>query len=381
MKLPQPLSLRIAPVVFAAVVVAGCGQTPPSAPPPSGPVHVGAYTVQAQALPLITELPGRTSAYRVAEVRPQVSGILQKRLFEEGTAVKAGQPLYQIDAATYSARLKKAEANLRAAESLAKRYQGLRASNAVSQQQYDDAMAAWQQAQADVEMARIDLVYTKVLAPISGRIGRSLVTEGSLVSNGQPQALATLQQIDPIHVDLTQSTTEILRLQRAVADGGEAIEKAEETRVRLKLEDGSVYPLEGTLKFSEVTVDEGTGSVVLRATFPNPQGKLLPGMFVHAQLQSGLRPDAILVPQQAVSRDPSGQALVWVVGEDGIANPRKVQTLRTVGNTWLVGEGLQAGERVVTEGLQRLRPGMQVDAQPATNVHMVTQFGETGREG
>lgn len=380
MKLPQPLSLRIAPVVFAAVVAA-CGQTPPSAPPPSGPVQVGAYTVQAQALPLITELPGRTSAYRVAEVRPQVSGILQKRLFEEGSTVKAGQPLYQIDAATYSARVKKAEANLRAAESLAKRYQGLRASNAVSQQQYDDAMAAWQQAQADVEMARIDLVYTKVLAPISGRIGRSLVTEGGLVSNGQPQALATLQQIDPIHVDLTQSTTEILRLQRAVAEGGEAIEKADATWVKLKLEDGSVYPLEGTLKFSEVTVDEGTGSVVLRATFPNPDGKLLPGMFVHAQLQSGLRPDAILVPQQAVSRDPSGQAQVWVVGEDGVANPRKVQTLRTVGNTWLVGEGLQVGERVVTEGLQRLRPGMQVDAQPATNVHLVTQFGESGREG
>ncbi|NMG17194.1 efflux RND transporter periplasmic adaptor subunit [Aromatoleum bremense] len=379
MNLPQSLFLRIAPIALATLLAA-CGQAPQAAPP-AGPIQVGTYTVQAQALPLTTELPGRTNAYRIAEVRPQVSGILQQRLFEEGATVKVGQPLYQIDAATYSARLKKTEANLRAAESLAKRYQGLRASNAISQQQYDDAMAAWQQAEADVDMARIDLVYTKVLAPISGRVGRSLVTEGGLVSNGQPQALATIQQIDPIHVDLTQSSTEILRLQRAVAEGGQAMEKADATKVKLKLEDGSVYAREGTLKFSEVSVDEGTGSVVLRASFPNPDGKLLPGMFVHAQLQTGLRPDAILVPQQAVSRDPSGQAVVWVVGAEGIANPRPVQTLRTVGNTWLVGEGLQAGERVVTEGLQRLRPGMQVEALPAGNVNVVTQYGAAGGEG
>lgn len=379
MNLPHSLFLRVAPLALATVLAA-CGPAPEAAPP-AGPVQVGTHTVEAQALPLMTELPGRTSAYRIAEVRPQVSGILQKRLFEEGASVKAGQPLYQIDAATYSARQKKAEANLRAAESLAKRYEGLRASNAISQQQYDDAMAAWQQAQADVDMARIDVVYTKVLAPISGRIGRSLVTEGGLVSNGQPQALATIQQIDPIHVDLAQSTGEILRLQRALADGTQAIEQNAVTKVRLKLEDGSIYPLEGTLKFAEIGVDQGTGTVVLRATFPNPDGLLLPGMFVHAELQNGVRPDAILVPQQALSRDASGKASVWVVGADGVAIPRPVTTVRTVGNTWLVGEGLQAGERVVTEGLQRLRPGLLVEAVPARNVEVVTRFGATDREG
>jgi len=379
MNLPHSLFLRVAPLALATVLAA-CGPAPEAAPP-AGPVQVGTHTVEAQALPLMTELPGRTSAYRIAEVRPQVSGILQKRLFEEGASVKAGQPLYQIDAATYSARQKKAEANLRAAESLAKRYEVLRASNAISQQQYDDAMAAWQQAQADVDMARIDVVYTKVLAPISGRIGRSLVTEGGLVSNGQPQALATIQQIDPIHVDLAQSTGEILRLQRALADGTQAIEQNAVTTVRLKLEDGSIYPLEGTLKFAEIGVDQGTGTVVLRATFPNPDGRLLPGMFVHAELQNGVRPDAILVPQQALSRDASGKASVWVVGADGVANPRPVTTVRTVGNTWLVGEGLQAGERVVTEGLQRLRPGLLVEAVPARNVEVVTRFGATDREG
>ncbi len=378
MNLPRSLFLRVA-LLAIVTALAACGKAP-EAPPPGGPVQVGTYSLETQALPLTTELPGRMSAFRVAEVRPQVSGILQKRLFEEGATVKAGQPLYQIDAATYSARQKKAEANLRAAESLAKRYEGLRATNAISQQQYDDAMAAWHQAQADVDMTRIDVVYTKVLAPISGRIGRSLVTEGGLVSNGQPQALATIQQIDPIHVDLTQSTGEILRLQRALADGTQAIEQNAATRVRLKLEDGSIYPLEGKLKFAEIGVDQGTGSVVLRATFPNPDGKLLPGMFVHAELQSGIRPDAILVPQQAVSRDASGRASVWVVGADGVANPREVTTLRTVGNTWLVGDGLQAGEQVVTEGLQRLRPGLQVEAVPARNVEIVTRF-RAGREG
>ncbi len=380
MKPHQFFSLRIAPLAFAAFITA-CGQAPQSAPPAAGPVQVGVYTIESQALSLTTELPGRTSAYRIAEVRPQVSGILQQRLFEEGARVTAGQPLYQIDDSTYSARLKKAEANLRSAQSLAKRYQDLRAKNAISQQQYDDALAAWKQAEADVDIARIDLVYTKVLAPISGRIGRSLVTEGGLVSSGQAQPLATLQQIDPIHVDLTQSTTEILRLQRAVAAGGQAIDKAEGAKVKLKLEDGSLYPLEGTLKFSEVTVDEGTGSVMLRATFPNPDGLLLPGMFVHAQLQTSQLDDALLAPQQAVGRDAMGRAVVWVVDAKGVANPRPVSLLRTVGNAWLVGEGLQAGEQVVTEGLQRLRPGLQVEAQPASNVQIVTQFGAADSEG
>lgn len=379
MNLSQPLSLRLMPLAFVAVLGA-CGQPQPSAPP-AGPVQVGVHTVEARSIALTTELPGRTSAYRVAEVRPQVSGILQKRLFEEGATVREGQALYQIDSATYAAHLKKVEANLSAAQSLAERYKGLRATNAISQQQHDDAVAAWKQAQADVDMARIDLVYTKVLAPITGRIGRSLVTEGALVTDGQPQALATVQQIDPIHVDLTQSTTDILRLQRDLAEGAQALTREQGAQVQLKLEDGSLYPHTGMLKFVEVSVDQGTGSVVLRATFPNPDGTLLPGMFVRAQLQTGLRPDALLVPQQAVSRDAGGQAMVWVVGADGVAQPRKVQTLRTVGNTWLVGAGLQAGERVVTEGLQRLRPGMPVQAEEARNVKIVTQFGAARGQG
>ncbi|THF63673.1 efflux RND transporter periplasmic adaptor subunit [Pseudothauera nasutitermitis] len=379
MKLPQSLSRRIVPLALAAALAA-CGQPQQSAPPP-GPVQVGVYTVAAQEVSLTTELPGRTAAYRIAEVRPQVSGILQKRLFAEGSTVKEGQQLYQIDPATYAARLQRAEANLHATESLARRYEGLRATNAISQQQYDDALAAWRQAQADVDVARIDMVYTKVLAPISGRIGRSLVTEGALVTSGQAGALATVQQIDPIHVDLTQSTGEILRMQRALADG--VLERAGEdaAKVRLKLEDGSLYALPGTLKFSEISVDPGTGSVVLRAVFPNPDGKLLPGMFVHATLQTGVRQEAILVPQQAVTRDTRGQAMVWVVGDDGVANPREIETARTVGNTWLVDKGLQAGERVVTEGMQRLRPGLQVQAEPAGNVSIVTQFAASGRAG
>ncbi|MBW7902659.1 MAG: efflux RND transporter periplasmic adaptor subunit [Rhodocyclaceae bacterium] len=383
MKLPRSTSRspsrRLAPLVLAAALAA-CGEAPQSAPP-AGPVRVGVHAVDAQELVLTTELPGRTSAYRVAEVRPQVSGILQQRLFVEGSTVKAGQQLYQIDPATYGARLQKAAANLLAAESLARRYEGLRATHAVSQQQYDDALAAWRQAQADVDVARIDMVYTKVLAPITGRIGRSLVTEGALVTSGQAQALATVHQIDPIHVDLSQSTGEILRLQRALAEGELARAEAGGAKVALKLEDGSLYPLAGTLKFSEISVDQGTGSVVLRAVFPNPDGRLLPGMFVHAVLQTGVRRNAILVPQQAVARDVRGQATVWVVDADGVASPREIETLRTVGNTWLVGKGLQAGERVVTEGVQRLRPGLQVEAEPAGNVGVVTRFAAPGGEG
>lgn len=372
-------------IAVAAAVVAGCGKPEPAAPPgPSGPVQVGVHTVATQDLTLTTELPGRTSALRVAEVWPQVNGILQKRLFTEGANVKEGEPLYQIDAALYEAQLNKAQATLRSAEGLAKRYEGLRKTNAISQQEYDDAIAAWRQAEADVEMARINMVYTKVLSPITGRIGRSAVTEGALVTNGQPLALATVQQIDPIYVDLTQSMSEILRLQRALEEGSLKRAGKDATQVTLTLEDGTRYPLAGTLSLSEISVDQGTGSVAIRAKFPNPDGKLRPGMFVHATLQAGVRNDAILIPQQAVMRDAKGKPVTWVVNADNTVVQREIETARTVGNTWLVDKGLQAGDRVVTEGLQRLQrlpPGTPVEASDATNVDMVTRYVAPGKAG
>lgn len=345
-----------------------CGDQPQGAG--AGPVSVGIYPVQRQAVTLHTELPGRTVASRVAEVRPQTSGIVQKRLFEEGSVVQQGQALFQIDPASMNARLAKAQAQLQSTESLAKRYTVLREKNAISEQQYDDAISAWRNAQADVELARIDTVYAKVLSPISGRVGRSQVTEGALVGVGQAQPMATVQQINPMHVDMQQSMADILRLQAANALGS--------SKVRLLLEDGSMYPVQGTLKFSEVNVDESTGSVTLRATFANPDGLLRPGMFVRAQLQADSKDDALLVPQQAVWRNTQGKAMVWVVGEDSIAKPRPVNAVRTVGNTWLVEGGLQSGERVITEGLQKLRGEMPVQPVPAQNVDIVTDLYAVG---
>lgn len=363
------------PLTLAALLaLPGCNQAPHAAPPP--PVEVGAYTVEVKPLTLDTDLPGRTAAYRVAEVRPQVSGIVLKRLFEEGAHIKQGQALYQIDAATYEAQLEKARANLQATGQLAERYETLRQSKAISRQQYDDAQSAWHQAQADVEMARINVVYTKVLAPISGRIGRSAVTEGALVTNGQAQALATVQQIDPIYVDVAQPMTEILKLQKEFAEGRQERSANDAAKVTLSLEDGSSYDLEGTLKLSEIGVDPGTGSVILRAVFPNPRGQLQPGMFVHARLQTGIRKEAMLIPQQAVTRDSKGKPMTWVVNADDTVASREIETLRTVGNTWLVGKGLQPGDRVVTEGVQRLRPGIQAKAVKAGNVDVATQFAK-----
>ena len=382
----RPTSVRaLLAIAVTAAVVSGCGKSPQASPSgPPGPVQVGVHTIDTRTLTLTTELPGRTAAFRVAEVRPQVNGILQRRLFTEGANVKEGQPLYQIDAALYEARLNKARATLRSAEALAKRYEGLRKSNAISQQEYDDAVAAWRQAEADVEVARIDTVYTKVLAPIAGRIGRSAVTEGALVTSGQAQALATVQQTDPIYVDVTQSVGDILKLRRAMEEGALQKVAKDAAAVTLTLEDGRPYPLAGTLNLSEISVDEGTGSVAIRATFPNPDGKLLPGMFVHATLQTGVRNDAILVPQQAVTRDAKGHPVTWVVNADRTVVLREIETARTVGNTWLVDRGLQAGDRVVTEGLQRLQrlpPGTPVEAVESTNVDMVTRFAAPGTAG
>ncbi|EYS97607.1 antibiotic transporter [Cupriavidus sp. SK-4] len=369
--------MRAAPALFPltlAALLAGCGEQE-VAQAVSAP-QVGVYQVQAQSLALTSDLPGRTAAYRVAEVRPQVSGILQKRTFVEGSEVKQGQPLYQIDSRTYNAQLARAEANLRNAGNLAQRYQRLLQTNAVSQQQYDDAQSAWLQAQADAQMARINVQYTQVLSPISGRIGRSAVTEGALVTNGQSQELATVTQLDPIYVDVTQPITKLLGLQRAL-ESGDLQNGTRHAEVSLTLDDGSVYPLKGTLKFSEVRVDPTTGSVALRAEFPNPQRKLLPGMFVRAQLNEGVNEAALLVPQQAVVRDSRGLPHVWLVTPDNQVEQREVETLRTVGNAWLIGKGLAQGDRVVTEGLQRLSSGTKVEPVAAANVKLVMDFKGT----
>jgi len=363
-------ALQILP--FTAVLLAGCNKAEQAVVAPV--VDVGTYTVKGQSLTLTTDLPGRTSAFRVAEVRPQVSGILQKRLFEEGTEVKQGQQLYQIDPATYKAQLAKAQANLDTAAKLAQRYERLLKTNAVSRQQYDDATAAWKQAQAEVQVASINVQYTRVLSPVSGRIGRSMVTEGALVQNGQTSELATVTQLDPIYVDVTQPITRILQLQRALASGGLQSAGKDQAQVSLTLDDGSDYPLPGSLKFSEVSVDQGTGSVTLRAVFPNPDHKLLPGMFVHAQLKEGVKESAKLVPQQAIIRDSRGVATVWVVKPDNTVERRDLETIRTVGNAWLVSKGVEPGDRVVTEGLQRLKPGIQVKPAEAGNVSLKTNF-------
>jgi len=334
--------------------------------------------MKPQSVTLTTELPGRTSAHLVAEVRPQVGGIIQQRLFTEGSDVKAGQALYQIDPATYKAAFAsaraaqaKAEANLIPARLKEQRFRDLVKIKAVSQQDYDDANAALKQAEADlasskaaVESARINLAYTRVTAPISGRIGRSTVTTGALVTASQPAALATIQQLSSMYVDVTQSSAEMLRLKRQLASGLLKDNAAAQARVRLLLEDGSAYPVPGSLKFSEVTVEESTGSITLRAVFPNPKQVLLPGMFVRAVLEEGVDDQAILVPQRGVTRNPAGNALVMVVGPEDKVEQRLVKVARTIGDSWLVSEGLKAGDRVILEGIQKAKPGSPVKVVP-----------------
>jgi membrane fusion protein (multidrug efflux system) len=364
--LKQPASAAaVSALALAILALSGCGEAPP--PPAAQVPQVGVVTLAAQPYTLTTELPGRTAAFRIAEVRPQVDGIIQKRLFTEGSEVKADQQLYQIDAASYAASLKSAEASVVSARSLAARYKELVVDKAVSQQAYDEAEAARLQAEAVLEKARIDLRYTRVLAPIGGRVGRSAVTEGALVSNGQSTAMATIQQLDPIYVDVTQSSAELLRLRRELA-AGQLEQAGKAAKVSLTLEDGSTYPHSGILEFSEVSVDEGTGSVTLRAVFPNPAHDLLPGMFVHARLNSAVKQQAILAPQQGVTRDLKGQATALVVGAGDKVELRQLQAERTSGDRWLVSAGLQAGDRLITEGLQYVRPGDPVKVAPAGNV-------------
>jgi membrane fusion protein, multidrug efflux system len=344
--------------VVALGLLTGCDhKVPPQAPPPP---RVSVVTLQAQAVPISTELPGRVAGYRTADVRPQVNGIILKRLFVEGSDVKAGQQLYQIDAAPYQASYDSAVAAAASARALAERYKPLAEANAVSKQDYDNALAAHLQAQAAVETARINLVYTRVLSPITGRIGRSLITEGALVTANQATALATVQQLDPVYVDVTQPTTLLLRLEREAAAGLLKQNEAGQAQVRLWLEDGSDYSHPGTLQFSEVTVDEGTGSVTLRALMPNPERLLLPGMFVREAIQEGTRQGAVLAPQQGVSHDQQGRANALVVGADNIVELRTLEIDRAVGDQWLVTSGLKPGDRLIVEGIQSAAPGAKV---------------------
>lgn len=376
---PNTASRRLAGVVLIplmALLLAACG--PSNSPAAAagmqsaapGP-QVGVHPVVPQTLAINSELTGRTSTFLIAEVRPQVSGIVVERPFREGGNVEAGDVLYQIDPSTYQAAydsaaavLARDEALLSAARLKAERYAELVTINAVSQEGNDDAAAALKQAEAVVAMdkaalqtARINLDYTRVTAPIGGRIGRSTVTQGALVTANQATALATIRQLDPIYVDVTQSSAELLRLKRALSKGD--VQRPDElsAEVVLILEDGSEYTHKGTLEFSEVTVDESTGSVTLRALFPNPDRQLLPGMFVRAQVREGVKQNAMLVPQMAVSRDNTGNASVMILNDRDQVEQRPVDITRAVGNRWLVRNGLSTGDRVIVDGLQKVRPG------------------------
>jgi membrane fusion protein, multidrug efflux system len=357
--------------------------------------EVATVTIEPQKLELTTELPGRTSAYLVAEIRPQVNGIIQKRLFQEGADVKAGQLLYQIDPASFQvahdsakASLGKAEANLPSIRSRAERYKELIPDKAVSQQDYDDAAAAMDQARAEieywkaaVEAARINLGYTRVTAPISGRIGKSSVTDGALVTAYQPTSLATIQQLDPIYVDVTQSSAELLRLKRNLETGRLSADGKNGKKVRLLLEDGTPYPLPGTLQFRDITVDPATGSFTLRIVVPNPEHLLLPGMFVRAVVQEGIAAQAILVPQQGVSRTPKGEPIALVVDEAGTVQQRMLTLNRAIGDKWLVSSGLAVGDRVIVEGLLNVRPGATVKAVPLDSRKAGAEASSTNRPG
>jgi membrane fusion protein (multidrug efflux system) len=354
-------------------LLAGCsGKSAPAAPP--RPVEVGVVTLSPTAVTLTKELPGRTSAFRVAEVRARVNGIVLKRLFAEGTDVKEGQPLFAIDPAPYRAALDSAKATLARAEAnaanarlQAQRYAELVADNAVSKQEYDNAMAALKASDADVgaaraavQAARINLGYTTVTSPVRGRIGRSAVTEGAYVQQAQATLLATVQQLDPVYVDLTQSSVDALRLRRDLAEGKLESAGRDQAKVKLVLEDGREYGLPGALQFTDVTVDPSTGSIALRALFPNPRGELLPGMFVRARLDQGVNPEALLVPQQGVTRDQKGLPTALVVNAEKKVERRQLVTERAIGDAWLVTSGLKPGDQVIVEGLQKVRPGVEV---------------------
>ena len=360
-----------------AVTLAGCDK-PKGAAPGKGPTPVGVVQIRAEKVMVTEELPGRTSPYQISEVRPQVSGILQKRLFVEGADVKAGQTLYQIDPALYKAALDNAEASLAKAEANLEtiklktdRYRELVRINAVSRQDTDDADAALKQAEADVasnkaavETARINLDYTRIVSPISGRTGISSVTPGALLTANQANALTTVQQLDPIYVDVVEPTADLMRMKNELASGKLKSAGPNSVKVRLKLDDSTVYGLEGMLEFADVTVDQGTGTVTLRALFPNPRHELLPGMFVRAVLEEGVNEKGIVVPQQGVTHDTRGGATALVLNPDGKVEKRDLELGEAMGNKWVVKSGLNAGDLLIVDGLQKVKPGAEAKAVP-----------------
>jgi len=371
-------------VLISLVLLCACNKKDKPAPRPTGPVEVGVVTIQPQSVTLRKELPGRTSALRVAEVRARVNGIVQKRLFQEGSDVKEGQALFKIDPAPYAAALEaaraqvaRAEASIAATRSLAERYQKLIETNAVSKQELDDAVAKQKTAEADLAAARaavkraaIDVGYTTVTAPLAGRIGRAEVTEGAYVQAQTATLLATIQQIDQVYVDLTWSSAEAMRLRRAIESGelqtvGGQAPQSRQAKVVLLLDDGREYGEAGTLQFADVTVDSTTGSISLRAVFPNPKRELLPGMFVRARIEEGTHANALLVPQRAVTRDQAGRPMALVVTAANKVERRQLAAEREIGDAWLVTSGIAAGDRVIVEGLQKVRPGSDVVAVPA----------------
>lgn len=355
-----------------ALFAAGCGKKSGSAMPAGAAPEVTVVTLQSQSVTLTRELPGRTAAFVVAEVRPQVTGIVQERLFTEGGLVTAGQPLYQLDDAPHRAELASAEAAVARAQAAAelarlnaRRIEELVQASAVSRQEYESSVAVHRQAAAEVQAAeaalaraRVMVGYGRIVSPIAGRIGRSTVTQGALVTANQADALATVQQLDPIYVDVTQSSREWIELRQSIDAG--TLARPNGVPVTILLEDGTRYPHDGTLAFSEVSVNPSTGSIALRIVVPNPDGLLLPGMYVRAVIGTGVRDQALLVPQPGITRDPKGGASALVVNAAGQVEPRAVTVSRTVGDRWLVESGLSVGDRVIVQGLQKVRPGMPV---------------------
>lgn len=375
--LDQRLSVLLAAFLILAGFSSGCGKQAQSQQQMGTP-EVSTVTVATEPVELVTELPGRVSAFRIAEVRPQVSGLILKRLFVEGSDVKTGQVLYQIDPAPFEAALNNAraalgrsQAQLPAIQLKVERFKELLSEKAVSQQDYDDASAALKQVLADIEYwkasvksAEINLGYTKITAPISGRIGKSNVTEGAIVTAYQQMALATIQQLDPVYVDVTQSTAELQNLKRRLEEGKLKYKGPKNSIARIVLDDGSVYSREGSLQFRDVTVDPTTGSVTIRIIVPNPDHTLLPGMYVRAMVHEGVNDQAILVPQEAVQRDRKSNPFVLVVNQEQKVEARPVTLDRAIGDKWLVSSGLSPGDHVIVEGILKVRPGMAVKEVP-----------------
>jgi len=378
----ERIRLITAALFFAVIFTAtGCGKSQDGGGPPQGkgaPPEVVVVDINSEKVAITTELSGRTSAFLIAEVRPQVGGIIQKRLFIEGSEVKEGDVLYQIDPALFKATYEsakaavaKAEANVPPAKYKAERYKELVAAKAISRQEFDEAESAFKKAEADVDAAkaemeksRINLEYTGIKAPISGRIGKSTVTTGALVTANQASALATIQKLDSVYVDVTQSSSSLLRLKKNMESGLIKKDAANQAKIKLVLEDGTPYPQEGVLKFSDVTVDTGTGSISLRSVFPNPKMTLLPGMYVRALVEEGVNENAILVPQQGVTRNAKGTAIAMVVNSEGKVEVRELKIDSAIGSSWLVSDGLKAGEKVIVEGLQKAHPGDLVKTIP-----------------